>query len=64
MQRLLSEAHQVLHLAKKQQRKIKIAKEDVTAVTCPCSKLPMFKVAQNSFQHLYFDGSLQPLFIT
>ena len=22
------------------------------------------KVAQNSFQHLYFDGSLQPLFIT
>ena len=23
-----------------------------------------FKVARNSFQHLYFDGSLQPLFIT
>ena len=22
------------------------------------------KVARNSFQHLYFDGSLQPLFIT
>ena len=23
-----------------------------------------FQVAQNSFQHLDFDGSLQPLFIT
>ena len=22
------------------------------------------KVARNSFQHLYFDGSLQPLFFT
>ena len=23
-----------------------------------------FKLARNSFQHLFFDGSLQPLFIT
>ena len=36
----------------------------LTADTRNSPSLCTFKVARNSFQHLYFDGLLQPLFIT